>query len=414
MKKLRTFTQLALLLIAVCVSGNLIAQTTPVPLLQNINDWTYATNAGETQSIEVIPISTAPAGIGIDTENIFKHTSFNIEWGAWWWVGAIYINEPVTITEATKTLKFKVYSDTPSYYFIIKNSDGTAIMVQERAPVEPNTWCTIEMDLTPYIGYNIKAIEFVPEIPGRVIYFYPYFEDPTPQPAVTAIGNLKENMTEADFTFTANNGNTPITIVDPTGLNVPDNFVTKVFKVSAGNDPNRAFWWNSIINLNEAQVVPANQNTVLVAKVLSPNNQMLLIQKSDDGSVLNTAYNWGQRNIVPDQWNEIVMDYITTKRDGYSFLQSIELSTFVGNIDLYAYFYWATKTTTAIKKIEPAQKNIKIQGNQIFVDGALNIKQYTVAGKLVNTSRTGFVKAMDGLNIIVADGVAYKVFYDRK
>lgn len=414
MKKLKTFTQLALLIIAVCVSCNLTAQTTPVPLLTNINDWTYATNAGETQSIEVVPTSTAPTGIGVATDNIFKHTSFNIEWGAWWWVGAIYINEPVTITEATKTLKFKVYSDTPSYYFIIKNTDGTAIMTCENAPVEPNTWSTLELDLTPYIGNNIKAIEFVPVTPGRVIYFYPYFEDPTPQTSVTAIGELKENMTEADFTFGGNSANTTATLVDPTGLNVPDNFVTKVFKVHSIADSNWQFWWGAFINLNVAQVVPANLNTVLVAKVFSPNNQILLNQKAEDGSLLNTAYNWGTRNIVPNQWNEIVMDYIPSRRDGFSSLKSIELSTFVGNIDVYAYFYWATKISTDNKEIMPELKNIKIQGNQIFVDGASDIKQYTVTGKLVGTSQSGFVTAIEGLNIIVADGVAHKVFYNRR
>jgi hypothetical protein len=414
MKNLRTFFQLAVCFLAVCISGSLNAQNVPVPLLEDIHDWRYETNGGGTQTIEVADASTIPAGLGIETDNVFKHTSLDISWDAWWWCGAIALNNLVPITENTKTLKFKVYTEMSKYYIVVKTDPATAFITLENVPVEPNTWTTVECDLSPYIGSSIERIELVPQASNQVIYVYPYFEDPAPKPVIAnVIAPLVENMTEADFTFTSNNANTATTIVESAGLNVPDDFASKVFKVHTDGAEGWQFWWNTVINLNDAQLIPENENVVLVAKVFSPYSEALIMQKADDGTILNTAYNWGQRIIVPDQWNEIVMDYISPHR-GWSFLQTIELATMSPGIDLYAYFYWATKNTTSIKELTPIQKNIKIVGNQIVVDGASDIKQYTVTGQLVNTSHTGFVPAMKGINIIVADGVASKVFYNGK
>ncbi|MDR2057219.1 MAG: hypothetical protein LBP83_02855 [Dysgonamonadaceae bacterium] len=417
MKTTRIFTPLVLMLLAVSISGNLNAQAVPVPVLEPGHTWHYETNADGTQSIEEVDISTVPGGIGVQTVSVFKHTSFDVSWDQWWWCAAIaFQTDPVDITEETKTLKMKVFSETlTKYYIIAKQADEQTIITIENFPVEPNKWNTVEVDLSSFAGHNIGKFELVPGLPGQTIYFYPYFEDPTPKTKIAEVVSPLVTMDESLLTFSSNNPDaTSISIIDTTGLDVPVPVSDKIFKIHTNDIAGWQFWWNIGISLNDAEVVPEDESTVLVAQVKSPNSQFIIMQFADDDTLLNTAYNWGTRDIVPDEWNEIVMDYISPHR-GWSFLKRIEMAAYVANIDAYIYFYWAKKDNeAAIKRLKPLQKNVKIAGNQIVVEGVADIKQYTVTGALVNTSSKGSVPALDGLNIIVADGIAYKVLYNRK
>jgi hypothetical protein len=397
-------------------SLGLSAQDIPVPVLSDVNNWHYETNASNTQSVEVVDVSTIPEGIGLQTDNVFKHISNDIEWGAWWWCAAISFQDAsVAITETTKALKFKVFSETlTKYYIVVKTSTEQAIITLENYPVEPGKWNTIEVDLSALIGQDIGKFELVPQLPNQTVYFYPYFENLAPKQIVDDVVGPLVEMDETLFAFGSNNASaSTISVVDTAGLNVPVEISDKVFKIHANDIEDWQFWWNLSISLNDAIVVPENEDVVLVAQVKSPNNQFILMQFADDNTILNTAYNWGTRHLVPDQWNEIIMDYIPPHR-GWTFLKRIEMAAFVGNIDAYVYFYWATKSTTSIRDLVQPRNNIKITGNRIIVEGAMDIKQYSVSGKLINISKTGFVPAVKGLNIIVADGVAYKIFYDGK
>lgn len=416
MKTARIFTPLVLFIIAVSVSGKLSAQAVPVPVLEPGHPWHYETNAGGTQTIEEVDVSFVPEGIGIQTDNVFKHKSFDVSWNQWWWCGALsFQTDPVAITEETKMLKMKIFSESlTKYYIIAKQADEQAIITIENFPIEPNKWNTVEIDLSAFVGRNIGKFELVPGLPNQTIYFYPYFEDPKPGAKIDEVVSPLAAMDESLFTFPSNNPDaTSISIVDTTGLNVPVPVSDKIFKIHANDIPGWQFWWNIGISLNDAEVVPEEEDVVLVAQVKSPNNQFIIMQFADDNTLLNTAYNWGTRDIVPCEWNEIVMDYISPHR-GWTFLKRIEMATYIGNVDVYASFYWAKKSTTGIKKLTLPQKNVKIDGNQIVVEDASDIKQYTVTGTLVNTGSKGSVPAMKGLNIIVADGVAYKVLYNGK
>jgi hypothetical protein len=415
--KTRFFTPFVLFLLAVSVSGNLSAQAVPVPVLEPGHPWHYETNAGGTQNVEEMDASLAPEGIGVPAEMVFKHTSFDVSWNQWWWCAAIaFQTDPVAITEETKTLKMKIFSDVlTKYYIIAKQADEQAFITIENFPVEPNKWNTVEIDLSSFVGRNIGKFELVPGLPGQTIYFYPYFENSTPKTEISEVIAPLVAMDESLLTFPSNNPDaTSISIVDTAGLNVPVKISDKIFKIHANDIAGWQFWWNVGISLNDAVVVPEEEDVVLAAQIKSPNNQFIIMQFADDNTLLNTAYNWGTRDIVPDEWNEIVMDYISPYR-GWTFLQRIEMATYVANVDVYINFYWAKKgNTTGIKKPLPAQKNVKIVGNQIVVEGASDIKQYTVTGLLMNTSRNGSVPALEGLNIIVADGVACKVLYTGK
>jgi hypothetical protein len=418
MRATRIFTQSVLFLLAVSVSGHLSAQAVPVPVLEPGHPWHYETNANGTQTVEVVDALTAPAGIGVQTDSVFKHTSLDVSWDQWWWCAAIaFQTDPVVITEETKTLKFKVFSETlTKYYIIAKQADEAAIITLEHFPIEPDKWNTIQIDLSSFVGRNIGKFELVPGLPNQTIYFYPYFEDPAPQPKIAEVVAPLAAMDESLFTFPSNNPDaTSISIVDTAGLNVPVPVSDKVFKIHANDIAGWQFWWNIGISLNDGVLVPESEDVVLVGQVKSPHNQVIVMQFADDDTRLNTAYNWGTRDIAPGEWNTIVMDYITPHR-GWTFLKRIEMATYTGNIDVYAYFYWATKdnSTVAIKNPKPVQKDVKIAGNRIIVEGASDIKQYTVTGALVNTSNNGSVPALDGLNIIVADGVAYKVLHNAK
>ncbi len=319
------------------------------------------------------------------------------------------------ITEETKTLKMKIFSEElTKYYIVIKQADEAAIITLENFPIEPNQWNTIEVDLSTFIGMNIGKFELVPGLPNQTIYFYPYFENPTPKVRAGEVVAPLVEMDESLFVYKTNvEGTSTISVVDAEGLNVPVP-VDKVFKIQSNDVDGWQYWYNIAVELNEAVTVPAEEDVVLVAQVKSPNNQFIIMQFADDGTCLNTAYNYGTRDIIPNEWNEIVMDYISPHR-GWTFLKRIEMAAYVGNIDLYAYFYWAKKDDgTSANELDLTKKNCKIVGDQIVVDGASDIKQYTVTGMLVNTSYTGSVPAFEGLNIIVADGVAYKVLYNGK
>jgi hypothetical protein len=416
MKKVKIFTQSVFCLLAVCISSNLSAQDVPVPVLEDGHAWHYETNADGTQNVEVVDVSTAPEGIGVQAGSIFKHTSLDVSWDQWWWCAAISFQpDPVAITSETKSLKFKIYSEMSKYYIIVKTASEQAIITLENFPIEPNQWNTIEVDLSSFIGQDIGKFELVPGLPNQTIYFYPYFENLASKPTINNVVEPLVAMDESLLTFPTNNADaTSISIVDTTGLNVPVAVSDKVFKIHANDIADWQFWWNIGVSLNDAPVVPENENAVLVAQVKSTNNQFIIMQFADDNTLLNTAYNWGTRDIVPNQWNEIVMDYISPHR-GWTFLKRIEMATYVGNLDAYVYFYWATKgSATSVKELAQKQNHIKIVGNQIIVEGATNIKQYTVTGKLLNTGHKGFVPAIEGINIVVADGVAYKVFYNGK
>jgi len=413
--KTKNLTLFVLFLLAVSVSGELCAQAVPVPVLKPKHPWHYETNAGGTQNVEWVHISTVPAGIGIETDSVFRHTTFNVQWDQWWWCAAISFQpDPVAFTNETKVLKMKVFSEEMTKYFIVvKQANEQEIIRWENYPIEPGKWNTIEVDLSTFVGQNVGKFELLSQLPNQVVYFYPYFEDPAPQPKVTAIAPVAD-MVEQSFTFTFNDARNfyDVSIVDAAGLDIPVPITDKVFKIHA-QDPDGGWiwWWNVGINLKDTPLVPENEDEVLVAQIYSPHHLCNLLQKADDGTILNSAYNWGTRDLIPNKWNEIVMDYISPHR-GWTFLKTIELTSYIPGIDLYCYFYWAKKDDlSSIRQMKPELKNIKIVGNQIVVEGASDIKQYTATGALVNSGREGSVQALKGLNIIVADGVAYKVIY---
>lgn len=394
-------------------SFNMMSQENPVALLDLSDDasWRYETNANETNSIVVVDAAEAPAGLDIQTEKILKFDTFDVSWDQWWWCGAVAINDPVEITEDNHVLKFKMYTSATKFSIYLKSDPNTQIQVFENAPIEPDQWNILELNLSDYIGTYIERVEFIPQVPNQTFYIYPYFQNAEPKKTVTGTVSELEIMDDANFTYGTNmDGSVTTSVTDITGFTPAIPVATdKAFKITS-SQIDWQFWYTAVISLNDSKQI--KENKILVGQVYSPEDRINILLKSDDLSLLNTTYNYGERRIIPNAWNEIVLDFKTFQYDNW--LQFIEICPTQPGIDVYAYFYWVDTTGSNIDNEYTDPLKVTIQNGKIHAGEAKSVKLYNLQGQQIAEGESGEIDAVRGVNIIVVDGNSYKLFNTSK
>lgn len=357
--------------------------------------------------------------VGVETENIFKIESpAEGDWKDWY----NCIVTPVDIIDISATqncLKLLVYPSNSSFQFLLKDSIGIPIYHFFRHDLTPNQWNTITIDLSAshHQKKAIKTFEMAPVDIATVTYVFPYWGAPVTPKETILVPMIEDLSAEGVYSF-GTNASIPdpytVEVVPLTGdlaTGFPENIgVNQAFKLTSKEHEGWVWWWVYTLTMTEGNYIPVVEGkSVLKFYVKSTGDTFVTILKNPGG-----GNEWYYSNyaipVVPNEWSEVIFDM--TGRAGTNLeIKFFEMATYTPNTTAYICPVWE------IDKGGSAVNNSKVNPMQVpvCVDGMIKIKEdckielYNVVGKKISSTYGNSIKAIQGLNIVVVNGVVHKI-----
>ncbi len=403
-------------LFTVMIGAN--AQSALVDLSSSENYELYRNN--EQAALDIVDVSLAPAGMpvtGVTTEKILKLTSNDLAEWVWWYNTIFKIMAPPAIGHTHNVVNLLIYTNSSlPMQFIIKDDLDQPIYAWEQ-PLEPNTWHTLSFDLSDPVndGRVVGSIEPCPGASNLEAYIFPYWGPATTYDAreyVPVFDKLSDIA--GDIFWTYNNDKSAGSIVDipaeiKAGLPVATDEVFMVETSDIGD-----WWWNSRLNFS-SYVEITEEKPYLSCFVYSPNyltnlyvrNQNML-EGPDLGQNMYIYPNYNQFEIEANEWSEIKFDF--TGKVGQSISQ-FEMLPRTANTKYYFYPVWQKKagqSNTVKTAVDQKYMPVIIGGDVVLQENA-EIQLFNSIGQLVNSTYGTTIPAVKGLNIVLVNGISYKL-----